>query len=716
MAGTRRRAAARRLALAAIALASWPAVAEVAPAPVARREEFVETKQGVEIRDPYRWMEAGGAEFDALLRAEDAYARGILAGIPGRDAWHRRVLDFGGDAPWFGAPQAGGGRTLLTEFRIDSPTPTFSLLSGSTRAALGDLARLHDPSGRHTIVPHSLVLSPDGRWLTVGLSRDGEADPVLRVYDVARRRLLPERLTWPLYADARGFRPRWLADSSGYYYVRNPARTADTPAVEREWRGRVYLHRLGRPHTDDVALFGHGSSDGIAPDDTLYVEGAPDPGWLVVYNRRANGRELWAAPIAADGRPAGAFRRLHTARIAPAGWGVSGDELHVASANDAGDVEVLAIALRGDVPPRTLLAAGERVWSALAATEDGTYLVRRDGGEMSLHRLGRDGSLVQIALPAAGSIAMLQPAAGGGVEFRLDGWLSSARWLRVAPRAATAIDTGLMPRVGPDASAYVAQLVLAEARDGALVPVTLLRRRDLPRDGRAPVILHAYGCFGSPLDAEYIPENLAWLERGGVFAVAHVRGGGDLGPRWQLAGRDRNKPTAIEDIVDAAAHLVRLGWTSSGRIAGEGSSCGGMTVGRAALERPDLFGAALLRVGHLDATRDNDASYRRSIYDIGDPDTTEGVRRMLRLAPYHSILPGEHAPAVLLLNGANDYTIPPWHGTKFVARLRSEAAPGRPALLRVNWSGGHSVSASAEDGVLQQTADGFAFAWWQLTR
>lgn len=141
-----------------------------------------------------------------------------------------------------------------------------------------------------------------------------------------------------------------------------------------------------------------------------------------------------------------------------------------------------------------------------------------------------------------------------------------------------------------------------------------------------------------------------------------------------------------------------------------------MTVGRAALERPDLFGAALLRVGHLDATRDNDASYRRSIYDIGDPDTAEGVRRMLRLAPYHSILPGTKAPAFLLLNGANDYTIPLWHGTKFVARVRAEAAPGRPALLRVNWSGGHRMDADANDGILQQAADEFAFAWWQLTQ
>lgn len=440
----------RCIALATCLCLHGAALAQAPSAP--RREEFVETKQGVEIHDPYRWMEAGGAEFDALARAEDAYARRTLREIPGYAEWHRRVLALGSNAPWFGAPQTAGARTLLIEYRAESPAPKLVLGDGARRQTLPDLARLHDSSGRHAVLPHSLVLSPDGRWLTVGLARDGEADPVLRVYDLTQRKFQPESVKWPLYADSRGFRPRWLANSSGYYYARNPTRTARTPEVEREWRGQVFLHRLGRPHAEDVAVFGYGLDPAIAEDDTPYVDGPAERDWLVVYNRRAKGRELWAAPIAADGTPTAPFRKLHTMSVSPSGWGVVGGELHVASANAAGDVEIVAVPLRGDGPSRVLIPSGAQVWNALAAAADGTYLVRREGGVMSLHRLGADGTLVQIALPTAGSIALLQPMAGGGVEFRLDDWLASSRWLRVAPRAASAVDTGLLPRVGPDAS------------------------------------------------------------------------------------------------------------------------------------------------------------------------------------------------------------------------------------------------------------------------
>jgi prolyl oligopeptidase len=690
--------------------------ADDAPSPP-RTEPFVETRQGVEIHDPYRWMEAGGPEFDALARAEDAYARRTLAALPDHAAWQRRVQELGADAPWFGDPQHGGNRTLLTTIRVDRPVPEFTVMTGNSRRPLPDLARIHDRSGRHVVVPHSLVLSPDGRWLTVGMTRDGESDPLLRVYDLDQGRYTPETVKLPLFADARGFRPRWVADSSGFYYVRNPQRSASTPEVEREWRGHVYLHRLGQPVAKDTLVFGHDLEPSIAPDDTLYVEGPPTADWLVLYNRRPQDRELWAAPIARDGRPTGPFQRLLRVPTAPGGWGVTGDHLRALRPSAAGAVDVVEVSLRDPAAePRVILPAGDMPWSQMAVAADATYLVRRDGAAMSLHRLDRADKLAPIELPLVGAMDSLQPLPNGGVELRLDTWLEPSQWVRVAADATRGVDTGLMPAVGPDASAYVTERLLADARDGEQVPVTLLRRRDLPFDARTPTILYAYGCYGTALDAGFRPEILAWLERGGMYAIAHVRGGGDLGPRWQLAGRDRAKPTTIEDIIDVAAHLVRTGRTGPGRIAGESRSCGGLTVGRAALERPDLFGAALLNVGHLDATRDNDASYRRSIYDIGDPDTSTGVRRMRQLSPYHSILPGAPTPAFLLLNGANDYTIPLWHGTKFVARVRADGAGDRPALLRVNWSGGHKLSATADDGLLQELADSFTFAWWQLVQ
>jgi len=683
--------------------------------PVARREPFAETMAGVEIQDPYRWMEAGGAEFDAYARAEAEHARSTLDGLPERAALLARIRALLTAAPYAGRVQRAGKRLLVPIHLVGDSAPRLELREEGRRTrVLPDLARLHDPTGHHALVAHALELSPDGRHLTVGLVRDGEADPVLRVFDVERGRYLPDTVRWPLFADARGFRPRWLADGSGFFHVRNPGRTANTPEVEREWRGLVYLHRLGTPVDRDPAIFGHGLEPAIAADDTLYVEGPADPDWLVVYNRKANGRELWAAPLGRDGRPASPLRRVLVAALPFGGWGRHGSELFVLTPGDTPELRLVTVPLdTPGAPPREALPAGDRPWSALAVADDGVYLTRREGGSMGLVRLAGT-ELREVALPAAGELSDLAALPGGGIELRLDTWLSPSIGLRVAPGADRATDTGALPRSTVDASPFVEERLLAEGRDGVQVPVTLLRRRDLPRDGKAKVLLHAYGCFGSPRDPEFLPEYFAWLERGGIFAIAHVRGGGDLGTAWHRAGRDRQKPTVIGDIVDAAAHLVRAGWTSPGRVGAWGESCGGTTVGRAVLERPDLFGAGILVVGALDPTRPSDASWRRSIFDLGDPDTGEGMRRIRNLSPYHAILPGGAVPALLLLNGANDYTIPLWQGAKFVARVRAEAAGGRPTLLRVNWTGGHNISAGLGDGPAEELADTFAFLLWQL--
>lgn len=691
------------------------AITAAAQPPAPRATDFTETVNGVDIRDPYRWMEQGGAEFDGWIKAEAAYSEAVLASIPARTALRAEVGRLMRGDVDVGIPQRGGGRLLHRKPAVgDAPPKPYLREADGRERALPDLLQLHAKGSRHALVPHAQVLSPTGRHLTVGITRDGEADPLLRVFDLDTGKYLPEIIRWPLFADFRGFRPRWLADGSGFFYVRNPQRTGTTPEVEREWHGRIYLHRLGTPVARDRAIFGEGLTPAIAQDDTLYVEGSADPDWLIVYVRQPNGRQLWAAPLARDGTFKQAARKLLSSPTAFGGWGRRGQQFYALTPSGAADQQLVSLDLDDPAAaPKVLLPAGQQTWSALTAAADAVYLARREGGSMSLHALGDDGAPRQIALPQQGTISAMQALDGGGVEFVVDTWLGTPQWLRVAAGSTQAEDTRLMPPGKVDTRAYIAERVLAPARDGVEVPVTLLRRRDLLRQAQAPVILHAYGCFGTTQDSYYDPARLAWLDRGGIYAIAHVRGGGDLGTRWHLAGRDRNKPTAMEDIIDSAAHLVRLGWTRPGRIAGEGESCGGLTVGRAALERPDLFGAAVLAVAQLDDTRGGDAAYRRSIFDFGDPDTPEGLRRIKALSTYHAILPGAATPAFLLINGANDYTIPLWQAGKFIAKVRASSASGAPALLRVNWSGGHGINAGDEDPAAG-LSDMFSFLLWRF--
>lgn len=225
-------------------------------------------------------------------------------------------------------------------------------------------------------------------------------------------------------------------------------------------------------------------------------------------------------------------------------------------------------------------------------------------------------------------------------------------------------------------------------------------------------MLDGYGCFGSSGTAFYWPALEAWLEQGGVFVRAGIRGGGELGADWHRAGRDRNKPAAFEDAIDVAKHLIRIGVTRPGRIGVTGASCGGMTMGMAALEAPHLIGAAVLSVGAFDQWRmaDQTAAGARSIRDVGDPMTPDGTRRILANSPYMQVLDGAPRPALLIGSGATDYTIPLWVGGKMVARARAALPEGKHVLWDIKWESGHNAGVD----YTQLDTDNFAFLFWQL--
>lgn len=224
--------------------------------------------------------------------------------------------------------------------------------------------------------------------------------------------------------------------------------------------------------------------------------------------------------------------------------------------------------------------------------------------------------------------------------------------------------------------------------------------------------MSGYGCFGTTNSPFYWPALNAWLNRGGLFVQAGVRGGGELGSGWHSAGSDRNKPTSFEDGIDTVRHLIATGWTRPGRVGLTGGSCGGATMGMAALEAPHLIGAAALSAAALDMARIAAATTAgaRSIREFGDPETPEGAGRIDALSPYRQLLPGVPRPALLVMSGATDYTIPLWVGGKFVAAARAANTDAPPVLWRIDWTGGHNAGRdyAAED------ADLMSFMFWRL--
>ena len=676
---------------------------------------FVETVHGVERQDPYRWMENGGDAFDYWARQEAEWARSVLDAIPGRAALFAQIEELDRPSAGMTSLQVRGGRWLYDTLPsgASSRSSVVRLGDSGEETRLNLLGLLPKEEGPWSEVRHARVLSPDGRYLAFGTTRAGEADPAIRIFEVQTGRLLPDVIRWPLWADSRGFRPRWLADSSGFFYIRNPKADAAMDSRERARGGQIFLHRLGTPAAEDRPIFGYGITSGIEAADTLYVDGESDPRWLSILNRKPAGRDIWVVDLGSLTAGSPMARRVYRSDELVPGFGVYNGKLYTLDAAGAERYRVVSVDLRNPSSrPVEVLPQQEGVLGHLQVSADGVYVVETRLGENRLHILG--GKAVRHVVLRDGSVESASAGPEGkGVWLEITDWLRPRSGWLVRPDADTAVSLdGNSVRQQQADPRTVTELHWAVARDGVRIPYTVVRRATAPRDGSGYVLMSGYGCFGTTNSPFYWPALNAWLDRGGLFVQAGVRGGGELGSGWHSAGSDRNKPTSFEDGIDTVRHLITTGWTQPGRVGLTGGSCGGATMGMAALEAPHLVGAAALSAAALDMTRIAAATTAgaRTIREFGDPETPEGARRIDALSPYRQLLPGAPRPALLVMSGATDYTIPLWVGGKFVAAARAANKDAPPVLWRIDWTGGHNAGRdyAAED------ADLMSFMFWRL--
>ena len=264
-------------------------------------------------------------------------------------------------------------------------------------------------------------------------------------------------------------------------------------------------------------------------------------------------------------------------------------------------------------------------------------------------------------------------------------------------------------------SGVEAETVRVKSYDGALVPLVILHKRGLRRDGTNPTLLNGYGAYGyENTSPYYYPPGLAWLERGGVLAFAGVRGGGEYGEEWHLAGKGATKPNTWKDFIACAEYLVKEKYTSPSHLAGEGGSAGGILIGNSIVERPSLFGAAIDAVGLNNTLRAETTSNGvPNIPEFGSTTTAEGFKALLAMDAYSKVKKGEKYPAVMLTTGINDPRVEPWMSAKMAARLQAASASGKPVLLRVDYDAGHGIGSTKQQRN-EQLADIYAFLFQQL--
>jgi prolyl oligopeptidase len=672
-----------------------------------------ETLFGMTFDDPYAWMEEGGPGLTAWMAEQNAYTQATLDRIPGRAALLAEIRSLGTGETRVGSVVVAGGRWFYTSTRPQDAVAKLFVREGEHGAdrLLIDPSRFDVGAARAHIDYWSIA--PDGRHVAYGVSVGGAETGTLRVMEVTSALDLAGEIDHTRYAS-----PSWR-DSASFVYTRIPAPGAD--GQQKLTGGRVFLHRLGTDPSIDPAVFGPGVVAGIDIPLGVFVAVYASPGSDQVVAKYDTGltssdQTLFIAPAASldGGQPP--WQRIATEDDRILKVALHGEWLYLRSTRDAPQQRILRTRLNApDIAhAETVVPEGQATIAAMAAAEDALYVRLLDDGLGQLLRVAWAGSTVErLELPFEGSImGMSASPTHPGLILRLQGWTESQAVFLFNPATRTFTDTGLAPP-SPISFADVEWSHLrAPSTDGAMVPLAIVGKRGLPRDVPRPVLLYGYGAYNYALEATFNPFRRAWFDHGGVFAVAHVRGSGGFGDTWHQGGRRDSKPNSIADFIACAEYLVREGWTTPAMLGLQGASAGGIIVGGAITARPDLFSAAIINVGLVNALRLEQIPIGPfNTAEFGSTLTEEGVRMLNAIDVYQQVRTGVAYPGLLISTGLNDTRISAWMSAKLAARLQAATTGPRPVLLAVDETGGHM--GSVKEKLEEETADFYSFLLWQ---
>jgi prolyl oligopeptidase len=666
---------------------------------------------GVDVPDPYRWLEdMDSAEVENWIDQQNAATQSHLSQLQDR-GWFTERLRGLMNYPREGLVFSKGGRYFV--YRNTGLQNQSVLYSAPT--ATGPWSVLLDPNqlaADGTVSVGALSVSPNGTYIAYALNRSGLDQQEWRVREVATGRDLPETL----YSKFSG--ASWAKDESGFYYSRYP-RQEGFDGVDLN--NKVYFHRLNTAQESDALVFEQ-------PDhpDWMFVATVTDDGsYLVITTSRStmplnkvyikNLKQGHSGPVHGmlSWPPLGDFDAAYEF------IGNRGSKFFFKTTKQAPNGKVMAIELtvQGALDVIDVIPHGQAVLKDVLYTDHGLYAHRLQHASSRLERYSLDGArLGDVQLPGIGSLGAMVDNEDGTIGFSFSGFTQPSANFRF-DGATQAVTETWRPELTFDPSHYVTEQHFVTSGDGTQVPVFVVHKKGLVRDGTNPTYLYGYGGFNISLTPSFSASNMAWLERGGVYVVANLRGGGEYGEEWHHAGMRERKQNVFNDFIASAEWLISRGYTSSRHLAVGGGSNGGLLVGAVITQRPELFRAAVPAVGVLDMLRYQLFSagrYWTEEYGAVS-DSPEAFRWLLAYSPYHNA--GRHScyPATMILTGDHDDRVVPLHSYKFAAALQYAQRGPLPILLRVERDAGHGAGKPIEK-VIAESADKWAFLWAQLTK
>jgi prolyl oligopeptidase len=670
--------------------------------PPTRRAEVVEDYFGTKVADPYRWLEDdNSAETKAWVEAQNKVTYAYLEQIPEREKLRARLTKLQ-NFERFGVPQQQGGRTFYTHN------------SGLQNQAVLLVVGAGDPSPRVLLDPNALSkdgtvalsgtsLSEDGRLLAYSVSTAGSDWQTWKVRDVVTGKDLGDEIRWSKFSGAA-----WKKDGSGFFYSRYDAPKEGGALTGVNKFPKVCFHKVGTAQDQDALVYERKDQ----PDWGFRSGVTEDGAWLVISQSEGTDRNnrVYLKDLTKSDAPVQPFLDAFDAQYTVVGN--DGDLFYIKTNKDAPRSRLVAIPFGPKQAWRELIpeAKGHEVLSAVSLVGNTFVATWMKDAHSAVTFHGMDGKLRgNLALPTLGTAdgfhgkrgdletfysftSFAQPAA----IYRLDLKTRKSSVFRA-------------PKVDFDPAAYTVKQVFYPSKDGTKIPMFLVHKKGLKLTGQNPTFLYGYGGFNVSLTPSFSVSRVVWLEMGGVFALANLRGGGEYGKTWHDAGRLDKKQNVFDDFIAAAEWLIANKYTSTPKLAINGGSNGGLLVGACLAQRPDLFGAAVPEVGVMDMLRYHKFTIGwawKSDYLVSD--TKGGFEGLMKFSPLHTLKPGTNFPPTLITTGDHDDRVVPAHSHKFTATLQTAQAGPSPVLTRIETNAGHGAGKPTAKQIAER-ADVFAF-------
>lgn len=675
--------------------------------PVTRKDEVVEDYHGVQVADPYRWLEdTNSAETAAWVAAQNEVTAGYLAGLPLREKLRAQLTER-----WnyerYGVPFREGERYFF--FKNDGLQNQSVLYAQESLDA--EPRVLLDPntlSADGTVALSALAVSHDGRYLGYGTSSGGSDWQEFHIREIESGRDLEDRLEWVKFSGLS-----WTNDGQGFFYSRYPAPAEGQALLEANRDQKLYYHRVGTPQSADRLVYERpdqpewGMNASVTDDGRyaiLYLSHGTDPRNRLYYiDLQDPRRPDPGAPV---------VKLLDDFDASYTVVGNDGPVLYILTDRDAPRKRIVAVDLRNPSPSRwrTIVPEGEEVIEEAHLVGGRLVVASLKDASSRVRFYARDGKPQgELELPGLGSV--------GGISGRPQGselFYAFTSFLYPTTIFRYDLATGEQelfraPAVDFDASKYETKQVFYTSKDGTRVPMFITHRRDIELDGTNPTYLYGYGGFNISLTPGFSVTNLVWLEQGGVYAMPNLRGGGEYGEEWHLAGTKERKQNVFDDFIAAAEYLIAEGYTSPAKLAIGGGSNGGLLVGAAMTQRPELFAVAHPDVGVMDMLRFHKFTIGWAwTSDYGSSDDPEGFRYLHAYSPLHNLKPGTCYPATMVTTADHDDRVVPGHSFKFAAALQEAQGCAKPTLIRIETRAGHGAGKPTAK-LIEEAADVLAF-------